>query len=146
MYIPERAPYDQFEKFYEKKNEVKLFVRRVLVSDKFEDLLPKYLNFIKAIVDSDNLPLNVDRENIQQVEILKKIAQKLLSKSVDMLVSFNPEPEDEEDLFEDENEEDEEENIGFASAYEKKVDTFNKFWKNFGKNIKLGMIEDYQNR
>ena len=146
MYIPERAPYDQFEKFYEKKNEVKLFVRRVLVSDKFEDLLPKYLNFIKAIVDSDNLPLNVDRENIQQVEILKKIAQKLLSKSVDMLVSFNPEPEDEEDLFEDENEEDEEENIGFASAYEKKIDTFNKFWKNFGKNIKLGMIEDYQNR
>jgi len=95
MYIPERAPYDQFEKFYEKKNEVKLFVRRVLVNDKFEDLLPKYLNFIKAIVDSDNLPLNVDRENIQQHEILKKIAQKLLSKSVDMLVSFNPEPEDE---------------------------------------------------
>jgi heat shock protein beta len=99
MYIPERAPYDQFEKFYEKKNEVKLFVRRVLVSDKFEDLLPKYLNFIKAIVDSDNLPLNVDRENIQQEEILRKIAQKLLSKAVDMLVSFNPEPEDEEDLF-----------------------------------------------
>lgn len=61
MYIPERAPYDQFEKFYDKKNEVKLFVRRVLVNDKFEDLLPKYLNFIKAIVDSDNLPLNVDR-------------------------------------------------------------------------------------
>jgi heat shock protein beta len=61
MYIPERAPYDQFEKFYEKKNEVKLFVRRVLVNDKFEEMLPKYLNFIKAIVDSDNLPLNVDR-------------------------------------------------------------------------------------
>lgn len=62
-------------------------------------MLPKYMNFIKSIVDSDNLPLNVDRENIQQEEIIKKIGQKLLSKAVDMLVSFNPEPEDEEDLF-----------------------------------------------
>ncbi len=70
----------------------------------------------------------------------------MLNKAVDMLVSFNPQPEDEEDLFEDQTEEEEEQNIGFASAYEKKVDTFNKFWKNFGKNIKLGMIEDYHNR
>jgi HSP90 family molecular chaperone len=92
MYIPERAPYDQFDKFYERSNEVKLFVRRVLVNDKFKDLLPKYLNFIKAIVDSDNLPLNVDRENIHQEEILEKIGSKLLKKAVDMLVSYNPEP------------------------------------------------------
>ncbi len=61
IFIPERAPYDQFEKFYEKKSEVKLYVRKVLVNDEFEDLLPKYLNFLKTLVDSDSLPLNVAR-------------------------------------------------------------------------------------
>ena len=61
IFIPERAPYDQFQKFYEKKSEVKLYVRKVLVNDEFEDLLPKYLNFLKTMVDSDSLPLNVAR-------------------------------------------------------------------------------------
>ncbi len=146
IFIPERAPYDQFEKFYEKKSEVKLYVRRVLVNDEFEDLLPKYLNFVKTIVDSDNLPLNVNRENLQHDKALKAIGSKLLKKAVDLLVSFNPDPEEEEELFsEDESEEDK--NDGdFQSAYEKKVDIFNKFWKNFQKNIKLGIIEDHANR
>ena len=117
----------------------------MLVNDEFEDLLPKYLNFLKTIVDSDSLPLKVSRENLQHSKALKAIGAKLLKKAVDLLVSFNPEPEEEEDLF---SEDEEEENIEgeFESAYDRKVDTFNKFWKNFQKNIKLGMIEDYANR
>lgn len=147
IYIPERAPYDQFDKFYEKKSEVKLYVRRVLVNDEFEELLPKYLNFLKTVVDSDNLPLNVNRENLQHDKALKAIGNKLLKKAVDLLVSFNPEPEEEEELF-SEDEEDQNEKVDgeYKSAYEKKVDTFNKFWKNFQKNIKLGIIEDHANR
>lgn len=104
IFIPERAPYDQFEKFYEKKSEVKLYVRKVLVNDEFEDLLPKYLNFLKTLVDSDSLPLNVARENLQHDKALRAIGKKLLSKAVDLLVSFNPSPEDEEELFSEEDE------------------------------------------
>lgn len=104
IYIPERAPYDQFDKFYEKKSEVKLYVRRVLVNDEFEELLPKYLNFLKTVVDSDNLPLNVNRENLQHDKALKAIGNKLLKKAVDLLVSFNPEPEEEEELFSEDEE------------------------------------------
>lgn len=84
--MPERANFDQFDKFYERKSEVKLFVRRVLINDEFEDLLPRYLNFLKAIVDSDSLPLNVNRENLQQKKALSSIGSKLLKKAVDMLV------------------------------------------------------------
>jgi len=75
---------------------VKLYVRRVLVNDEFEELLPKYLNFMRTIVDSDHLPLNVARENLQHDKALRSIGKKLLSKAVDLLVSFNPEPEEEE--------------------------------------------------
>ena len=90
LYVPERANFDQFDKFYEKKNQVKLFVKRVLINDEFEDLLPKYLNFLKGIVDSDSLPLSVDRENLQQKKTLSAIGNKLLKKAVNMLVDFNP--------------------------------------------------------
>ena len=70
-------------------------MRRVLVNDEFEDLLPKYLNFLKTIVDSDHLPLHVSRENLQHDKALKAIGAKLLKKAVDLLVSFNPDPEEE---------------------------------------------------
>lgn len=147
VFVPERAPYDQFDKFYEKKSEVKLYVRRVLVNDEFEELLPKYLNFVKTIVDSDNLPLNVNRENLQHDKALKAIGSKLLKKTVELLVSFNPDPEEEEELFSEDESAEEDKNDGeYQSAYEKKVDIFNKFWKNFQKNIKLGIIEDHANR
>ena len=147
LYVPERANFDQFDKFYEKKAQVKLFVRRVLINDEFEDLLPKYLNFMKGIVDSDSLPLNVNRENLQQRKTLGTIGNKLLKKAVDMLVAFNPEPESEEDeLFAEDEEDKSYEEEGFASKREKEIDTFNKFWKNYNKNIKLGMIEDDDNR
>lgn len=66
-----------------------------MINDEFEELLPKYLNFIKGIVDSDSLPLNVNRENLRQQKTLGLIGKKLLKKTVDMLVDYNPEPEDE---------------------------------------------------
>jgi heat shock protein beta len=71
-----------------------LFVRRVLIADEFEDLIPKYLNFLKGVVDSDSLPLNVNRQNLQQKKTLTAIGSKLHRKAVEMLVDFNPGPED----------------------------------------------------
>lgn len=62
LYLPSEAPYDMFENYYKKSQAMKLYVRRVLIQEEFEDLMPKYLNFIKGVVDSDNLPLNVSRE------------------------------------------------------------------------------------
>lgn len=70
LFVPERASYDQFDKFYERKSELKLYVRRVLINDEFEDLMPKYLNFLKGIIDSDSLPLNVNRETLQHKKAL----------------------------------------------------------------------------
>ena len=84
-----------YDKFYEKKALVKLYVRRVLINDQFEDLLPKYLNFVKGIVDSDQLPLKVDRESLLQDKMLKAIGNKLLKKAMDMLLSFNPDTDEE---------------------------------------------------
>jgi heat shock protein beta len=84
---------------------------------------------------------------LQHDKALKAISAKLLKKAVDLLVSFNPEPEEEEELFSEDEDSEEQQNDGeFKSAYDKKVDIFNKFWKNFQKNIKLGMIEDHANR
>lgn len=92
LFVPERSNFDQFDKFYEKKSELKLYVRRVLIADEFEDLIPRYLNFIKGIVDSDSLPLNVNRENLHEKKTLSTIGSKLHKKAVEMLVDFNPGP------------------------------------------------------
>ncbi|RLM56117.1 hypothetical protein C2845_PM10G21430 [Panicum miliaceum] len=86
LFVPPKAPHDLYESYYNNnKSNLKLYVRRVFISDEFDDLLPKYLNFLKGIVDSDTLPLNVSREMLQQHSSLKTIKKKLIRKALDMI-------------------------------------------------------------
>merc|ERR1712036_34682 len=108
LYLPKKAPFDMMDNYWTKKAEVKLYVRRVLVADKFEELLPRYLNFVKGVVDSDDLPLNVSREQLQQSKIMKVISKKLVRKILELMKKLAKE-DDAGDDDEDEEKEDEEE-------------------------------------
>jgi heat shock protein beta len=115
LYVPKAAPFDLFSSYNKKADAIKLYVRRVFITDNFEEMMPKYLSFIRGVVDSDDLPLNVSRETLQQSKLLKVIKKKLVRKALDMLKKISPE------------------------------DYIN-FWKEYGTNIKLGIIEDTANR
>merc|ERR1711944_144480 len=120
LYLPKKAPMDMMDNYWTKKNEIKLYVRRVLVAEKFEELLPRYLNFVRGVVDSDDLPLNVSREQLQQNKIMKVISKKLVRKVLELMKKLAKEDDSGED--EDEEKEDEEEEKKEEEEKEEKKD------------------------
>lgn len=107
LYIPNRAPYDFYGNYNTRKNDLKLYVRRVLIAEQHAELVPKYLSFVQGVIDSDDLPLNVNRETLQQTKTFKIINQKITKKILDMISEITKwdyvdEDEYEED-FEDDN-------------------------------------------
>ncbi len=146
-----------FENYYGRSAALKLYVRRVLITEEFEELMPRYLNFVKGVVDSDDLPLNVSREQLQQLKMIKVMSKKLVRKAIEMIRALAEEDDDDEEYDDDEEEDEEEEEQEEEEQEEEQEeeedeekkegeDKYTKFWNQFGKNIKLGVIEDSSNR
>ncbi|KAL4335524.1 hypothetical protein GQ457_07G027090 [Hibiscus cannabinus] len=140
LFVPPKAPQDLYESYYNtNKANLKLYVRRVFISEEFDELLPKYLSFLKGLVDSDTLPLNVSREMLQAHSSLKTIKKKLIRKALDMIRKIAEEDPDESSAKDDKE-------VEKSGDDDEKMGQYTKFWNEFGKSIKLGIIEDATNR
>merc|ERR1711907_866020 len=148
LFLPKKAPFDMMDNYWTKRSEVKLYVRRVLVAEKFDELLPRYLGFVRGVVDSDDLPLNVSREQLQQNKIMKVISKKLVRKGLELMKKLAKEDESGEDEDEDEDEEkdDDEKEEKEDKKDKDEESTYAKFYKEFNKNLKMGCYEDDSNR
>merc|ERR1711937_669514 len=152
LFLPKKAPFDQMDNYWTKRSEIKLYVRRVLVADKFDELLPKYLNFVKGVVDSDDLPLNVSREQLQQSKIMKVISKKLVRKVLELMKKLAKEEDSGDDEDDEEKEDKDDEEKEEKEDKEEKKDkkdeesSWAKFYKEFAKNLKMGCYEDDSNR
>merc|ERR1719383_1154522 len=144
LFLPKKAPHDMMDNYWTKRSEVKLYVRRVLVAEKFEELLPRYMNFVRGVVDSDDLPLNVSREQLQQNKIMKVISKKLVRKVLELMKKLAKEEESDDEDEDEEVEKDAEEKEEKDDNVEES--TWAKFYKEFNKNLKMGCYEDDSNR
>ncbi|KAH8739253.1 heat shock protein 90 [Cryptosporidium ryanae] len=138
LFIPSHAPFDMFDTYMGKTGNIKFYVRRVLITDKIEDLLPKYLNFIRGVVDSDDISLNVAREHVQQSRIIRVISKKIVRKVLEMFKQMQTEQINAEKENLDKSEEE--------KSKDNSLDVYNKFYDMFHKNLKLGCYEDDSNR
>merc|ERR1712022_38434 len=151
LFLPKKAPFDMMDNYWTKRSEVKLYVRRVLVAEKFDELLPRYLNFVRGVVDSDDLPLNVSREQLQQNKIMKVISKKLVRKVLELMKRLAKEDDtgetDDEDDDEKEEKEEKEDDEEKEEKKDKEEETmWYKFYKEFAKNLKMGCYDDDSDR
>ena len=150
LYLPKKAAADLYEDFYHKKMQnLHLYVRKVLIADSFDDLLPRYLSFVVGVVDSDDLPLNVSREQLSQDKVLKVMGKKIVRKAIEMIKKLAEEGEVKAEA-EEKSEQTEQAEATTETTTETTTEEDNanyiELWEQFGKSLKIGVIEDSANR